>query len=151
MGVQLPVYPVITAPAWCERYVGLPYAPGGRGPDEFDCWGVLMAVLQREAGLPVPSYEGITWRSDGNRAERARCADVIERERLSWAPVLAGQEREFDCVILRVCGRPLHVGVVVNPGLMLHADEDADSALERYDGMHWRNRVEGFCRFMGEA
>lgn len=152
MPVVLPSYVPVQPPEWCARYVGkLPYERGARGPDLFDCWGAVMLVLHEQAGLDIPSYEGVVWRVR-DRASRAPCAEVIARESEAiWRPINAGDEQEFDAVVLRVAGRPLHVGVVATPGWVLHSDEAAGCALERYDGMHWRNRVEGFWRFKGAS
>jgi cell wall-associated NlpC family hydrolase len=151
MGVALPLYIPTHAPAWVAPWVGLPYERGARGPELFDCWGLLMAVLQREAGLPVPAYEEVCWdrKTPGTREV---CSAFIAAEREAhWSPVEPGAEQPFDAVILNIAGRPLHVGVVAVPGLMLHASEGANSACERYDGTIWRDRVNGFWRFGGQA
>ena len=31
-----------------NRYVGKPWVSGGRGPDEFDCWGLVKYVMANE-------------------------------------------------------------------------------------------------------
>lgn len=149
MGIALPLYPRTACPGWVEPYVGLPYERGARGPLRFDCWGLLMAVLQREAGLPIPAYEGVSWDDQSSRIE---CATFINEQRgAHWSPVEPGAERRFDCIVLTLAGRPLHVGVVADPGWMLHCSEGADSAVERYDGSVWRNRVDGFWRYGGQG
>ena len=44
-------------------------------------------------------------------------------------------------------GRPIHVGVDVAPGWMLHLEQDCDSVLERFDaGSRWERRLLGFYR-----
>ena len=41
-----------------SRYVGLPYAPGGRGPEAFDCWGLARLVYADLLGLALPALDG---------------------------------------------------------------------------------------------
>lgn len=40
------------------RFVGLPYAPGGRGPEAFDCWGLARLVYSELLGLSLPALDG---------------------------------------------------------------------------------------------
>jgi cell wall-associated NlpC family hydrolase len=151
MGVKLPIYRRGPAPAWCAPYVGLPYERGARGPERFDCWGLLMLVLGREAGLPIPPYDGVIWDRTDPVQRRACAATIAEQREAHWTPVEPGAEQAFDCVVLSIAGRPLHVGVIAGPGWMLHASEGAESAVERYDGIIWRDRVDGFWRFGGQG
>lgn len=145
MGVALPSYDQRPAPAWCADYVGLPYEEGGRGPDKFDCWGVAMLVAREQFGLPVPDYDGVHW-GPGHRGNIINTARVIADEAAGYDEVRPGFEEPGDFIVLSIAGRPLHVGVVAVPGWMIHGTDGADSALERYDGMVWRCRVEAFYR-----
>ncbi len=36
-----------------EDLIGLPFERGARGPDAYDCWGLVLE-LRRQLGLPVP-------------------------------------------------------------------------------------------------
>lgn len=38
-----------------SAFIGLPYAFGGRGPEAFDCWGLVLAVA-KSAGFDYPEY-----------------------------------------------------------------------------------------------
>jgi cell wall-associated NlpC family hydrolase len=38
-----------------EKYLGTPFEFGGRGPDTYDCYGLIMAVL-KERGVVIPDY-----------------------------------------------------------------------------------------------
>jgi hypothetical protein len=72
---------------------------------------------------------------------------VIHREQLRWRRIEPGQEREGDVICLRVSGKAWHTAVVAWPGYMLHVMEGTETVLERYDGIKWRCRVEGFYRY----
>jgi cell wall-associated NlpC family hydrolase len=144
--IILPAYADVAPPQWCERYVGLPYRMGARGPDAFDCWGLNWLVLAEQFGITAPEAYGVEW-DKRDRDSRVAAAGAIMREAdLHFDEVEPGKEHPSDIIVLRIGGHPLHCGVVVTPGWMLHAAEDADTALERYNGTVWRNRVAGFWR-----
>jgi cell wall-associated NlpC family hydrolase len=149
MGIPLHSRLQGVAPGWCAPFIGLPYERGARGPDLWDCWGLLGLVLKKQFGLIVPAYEGVSWKGR-DRASHDLVTGVVESESAArWAPVALDSmsEQPGDAIVLRIMGHPLHVGVVAAPGWMLHASEDAESALERYDGLCWHNRVQAFWRF----
>jgi cell wall-associated NlpC family hydrolase len=129
-------------PAWVGDYVGLPYQEGGRARSGLDCYGLLRLVINERFGGQLPEYEAIVWRED-----RDLLASLMEERVRLWQPVPHRREQAGDGVLLRVMGRPIHVGVVIAPGWMLHVEAGCDSVLERYDtGTRWKRRVLGFYR-----
>lgn len=147
MRLEIPSYPPVAAPEWVGPYIGVPYKLRGRTREEADCWGICWLVLEEVFGIKAPLLEGLVWDGSSTAADRAETGRVvIMRSQEYCDPVPVGEERAGDIVALSIAGNPLHMGLVVAPGLMLHSAEDADSALERYDGMVWRKRVTGFYR-----
>lgn len=134
----------MTAPAWVSRYVGTPYVPGGATAAGADCWGLLTLVWREQFGRPLPPYAGERWRP---QAAAQAVGDDAAGYVVQFDPVPAGAERLGDGVLLRMRGHPLHVGLVVEPGLMLHTHERADACLERYDSWRWARRILGFYRY----
>ena len=131
-------------PDWVSAYVGLPFKEGGRHRDGLDCYGLLRLVINERFAGAVPEYEGIAYRAGADKDLLAALMD--ERVRL-WMPVRVGDEQPGDGILLRVMGRPIHVGVVVAKGWMLHVEKDCDSVLERFTaGSRWERRVLGFYR-----
>jgi hypothetical protein len=60
-----------------------------------------------------------------------------------------GEERAFDGVLMRN-GRSLsHIGLVVEPGRLLHVVEGSESRIERYTAPPVSLRVAGFYRCRG--
>lgn len=109
-------------------YLGLEWAPMGRGP-AYDCWGLVRLVLERELGLTVPSYH---YGEDVTEAVEAG----IELFEMVDTP------EPGDVVLFT---RPLHVGVLVAPGKMLHITHDRLSSVERIDAIRTRRHA-GFYR-----
>lgn len=44
---------------WITDYLGKKWASGGRGPDKFDCWGILMDIYKKQLGVDIESYPGV--------------------------------------------------------------------------------------------
>jgi cell wall-associated NlpC family hydrolase len=133
--------------------VGLPFHDLGRelcgcrtgGPHRqgcgLDCYG-LIRVLYRQIGLELPLYGDVY----ASTRERARIAAHVHATAAEWRAIAAGQERAWDVVVLRLLGRPIHLGLVLRPGEMVHSDPACGVAVERYGSPVWRHRVEAFYR-----
>lgn len=138
-------------PAWVADYIGIPYRALGRARDGLDCWGLVRLVYAEQKGIALPAYDGRGFSGGRGTATRASVADtaalVAEAQRTSWREVPRASAAVLDVVLLRVHGQPIHVGVVVAPGAMLHSLAGHDSAVERLDGMAWANRLMGFWRW----
>jgi cell wall-associated NlpC family hydrolase len=119
---------------WTAPYIGFPWVEYGRGPDAFDCWGLMRLVYACELGIDVPCLAG----AYADPAERAE-VDRLRREdpRLSvWRDVPADELRPFD--VLLFGGATLHVGVAIDRSRMLHIDRGRTSEVARLDRMRWR-------------
>lgn len=42
---------------WVTRYLNKKWEPCGRGPDTFDCWGLIYDFYKRFLGVPLPLYQ----------------------------------------------------------------------------------------------
>lgn len=124
-------------PAWVARYIGLPFALGGRGPDAYDCWGLVRLVLAEQFGVQVPAYD--RYQPDAGVTELAHYMAG-----LLWPPALAisrEQGRPGDVALIPMAGALCHVGVMVAPDTLLHTHAGADSGLARLDRQPWRARM----------
>lgn len=137
-------------PDWVEGYVGLPFKERGRAMDGADCYGLVRLVWEREFGIILPAWIDESWaEAENDAAGRKRVAAALATLGYAagdWIALGAGEEGAGDGVLLRMLGFPIHVGLVVAPGWMLHCERGLDSALERYDSLRWRNRLVGFWR-----
>lgn len=126
-------------PNWVPRYVGLPFAEYGRDRSGVDCWGLCRLVYREIKHIELPSFE--TGYEDFNDCEGI--VDLQERQARAgaWSQVDAGEEQTFDLVQMRRAARaksggfvwaPLHVGLVVAPGWMIHVSREHDSVLANY-------------------
>lgn len=96
-------------------YLTSRYQDGGRGPDMFDCWGLVRSARHELFGLPLlPSYGDI---AAGDKPQLTRAArDVI---RTGFRPTAAVPGAIATCWRGQLC---LHVGLVValdgRPGVL---------------------------------
>jgi len=132
-------------PIWAGHYIGLPFREHGRDRSGLDCWGLVRLVLAEQFNIALPSYAEEYSRT----TEAAKIGALITRETQNWKIVPAGQEACGDAIVLRVRGRPMHVGLVLGDRLMLHVEKGVDSVIERYAGPQWADRVAGFYRYKG--
>lgn len=135
--------------SWSNDYVGLPSKAKGRDRRGVDCWGLPRLVLIEAAGAPddeallpdsAADYAGL---DDGQAI-----AECMRRTRFwPWTEVQAGQEKPFDLIVFHRGGVDDHMGIVVEPGLMLHIEDGKRSCVENYRRAgKWANKITGFYR-----
>lgn len=136
---------IIAHPAWAAPYVGARYAKNGRTlEDGFDCIGLYLAIVRREAGIDLPEYDGPPW--EGARTVKA-LGDAAEAFRNRFVEIDAGDVCAFDAVLLLSHRQPVHIGCVTTPGFMLHIDgSGADAVIESYLKSDYKDRIAGFYR-----
>jgi len=130
-------------PLWAGHYIGLPFLDHGRDRRGLDCWGLVRLVLGEQFNQPLPS---LTHEYPHTRAVDT-ISTLILREAPAWENIMQGNERCGDVIVLRLRGQPLHVGTVLGDGHMLHIESGINSAIERYSGPRWQDRIFGFYRF----
>lgn len=128
---------------WTSRYVGLPFRDGGRGPDAYDCWGLVLAVYAERLSVDLPSYGEISAR-DLVRVARAMGAAQDD----GWDTVT--DPRAFDVVLMRSGrgggSRTVHVGVMVDAHRMMHSDLASGVSVVPLTHFSVSGRVLGFRR-----
>lgn len=120
--LQVPALPpCLPGRHWASQLIGKPWEPGAAGPDAYDCWGLVCAVMACRVGLPMPSLEWPVSGGDESTARQAMQqarADGWDRLHDGAAPAL------WDILFCRQPSGGRHVGVLiaVNGGLhVLHA------------------------------
>jgi|VirMetMinimDraft_7_1064189.scaffolds.fasta_scaffold86847_3 cell wall-associated NlpC family hydrolase len=124
------------------EYVGLPFAPRGRTREGVDCWGLVCLVYREVLGRVLPSYDDRYQTLDA--AERAHRDALIGEGRTQFTAV--DVEQAFDLALFASGDVMAHIGLVVEPGRMLHIQRDRWSVLEDYRRPAWQRRLQGFWR-----
>src|SRR5262249_47803278 len=131
--------PRIIPMRWAEQYIGLPFKDFGRDFNGVDCWGLVRLVLKRECDIEVPSYGEIS-------ARDLIVSKTIKQESSSepWSEVRRNDVQAFDVALLR--GRPMHVGIMISPELLLHVEEKTNAVLLPLTHFSVAGRLIGFRR-----
>ena len=129
-------------PAWVGEYVGLPFASLGRDRAGCDCWGLVRLVLAEQFGIDLPSYAEDY--EDANSGSKV--APLIAAHKDDWQPVDQADACLGDVALLRTKGWPMHVGLIVARGRMLHIEAGINAVIERLDSPIWRQRIVGIFR-----
>lgn len=119
---------------WTDDYLRLRFRAGGRVAPFVDCWGLYRLIVQARARVWLGEFSGV----ESPMAIARTMAD--ETTGPNWVPVLFGEERELDMVMMRgAIGRgraarpaPLHVGCVIAPGRMIDIEEVTGVMIRNY-------------------
>jgi cell wall-associated NlpC family hydrolase len=130
---------------WHTRYMAVPFADKGRDMSGMDCWGLVRDVYAKQLKINLPSYE---WVYHDTVAD---CKDisetVVQQSSEHWTSIQLNDAQEYDVIIMRMRGLPMHVGVVTRRGYMLHCVDGVGVSHECYQSARWRNRVVGIVRY----
>lgn len=111
--------------------IGKPFELGGRGPNSYDCYGLMME-LGRRIGLQFPDYRSPDTLS--------KASGYIEAQRPLWTPCAPGPGA---VVAIRVMGAVAHVGMVLPFDRMIHVWERSGGVcIERLAS--WERRICGY-------
>jgi probable lipoprotein NlpC len=129
-----------------DKFVGLTYKHGGRGPLAYDCWGLILAIY-KERGVDLwdiaESYEESKFWHAKNF--------FLENYHRDWERV-DDTPKPFDVILFNNdLGLPVHAGVVVTPTTFIHAQRKNGVTISRLFGREWEPRIEGVYRYRGHA
>jgi cell wall-associated NlpC family hydrolase len=103
--------------------LGLPFERGARGPDSYDCYGLVREMFRR-AGIDVPDFA-----SPGTIEE---IEELISDEARKWRRVPIGTPGAV--LTFRVEGLGAHVGYMLGNDRFIHAWEATGVTTERLTG-----------------
>ena len=115
-------------PSLVNEYIGRPYVLNGRGPDAFDCYGLVIDFFNRVAGINIPD-----WSVKDAQLETAvktitkALNESYDRDLVT--PVTTPQD--MDIAILKRHRLAHHVGVYVNGGILHASSSNKGVAWER--------------------
>lgn len=101
---------------------GKPYRSGAKGPDAFDCSGLVHYVFKQNR-VPLP----VTAEAQG------RAGYEINRDNI----------QPGDLVLFRI-GSDWHVGIMVGRNEFVHASKSRGVVVDNVDGDYWQKRLVGF-------
>ena len=132
MAANLPSRVVFTL---IDDLIGKPFKSGGRGPDNYDCWGLAMEVYKR-FGIDLPDFSICAM-------DAARIAEEVENQRSQWVKV-EGEPPVPSLVLMKLNSRwNNHIGVYIGQGRFIHARAKANSCIDTIDNPRCGAQIEG--------
>lgn len=128
---------------WIAPYIGKPFEAFGRGPDAFDCWGIVRAVFADRLGIELPPHDEI-----GPQNHRA-VAQAMQQGVATGPWIAVDPPRAFDVMVARRDPHsryPGHVGVMIDPWRVLHVWESRDVHVSRINEPALKGLILGFYR-----
>lgn len=129
-------------PSWITNYVGLPFLELGRSSSGIDCWGLVKLVYKDRLDVMLPDY--LEYSSVGEKSEVE--AVINKGKQIHWEKV--SNPEQLDVILFNIYNRPLHVGVVLDSFQFMHSPQDNFVRVENFTDRIWKNRVEGFYRYV---
>lgn len=100
-------------------YIGRPWRAGARGPDAFDCWGLVWYTYKKHLGVELPNFLGLD-----PSADPVLCARTINAAANGpdWQPI---PKPRHMCVAAMGLQYLTHVGLYLDfdGGLILHCTD----------------------------
>lgn len=118
-----------------KPFLGVEYEP------PHGCFRLVSKVFEEVYGIDLGRQdEGLEEAENKDRTARVQQKMIEMTDQVYDA-------QEGDVVVIR--GRPFHIGIVIQPGQMIHSYNGGTSCIEDYRSIRWKNRVEGFYRYKG--
>jgi cell wall-associated NlpC family hydrolase len=130
-----------------EKYLGKPFVDGGRGPDGYDCWGLVLAIYRNDFGVRIPlDY------------------DISAYATMAVVRAFSHQMTDGDWTLLTTPATPSvlglamhpehpdlvnHCGVYLGKGLMIHALKPTGVVVQRTDDPRIKGRIKGYYAWTG--
>lgn len=129
--------------------IGVQFAYGGRGPDTYDCYGLVMECERRNTGRELPDYRSPKVLQDIANlvaGEKYRWSQVAKKEGETPIPFSAMQPGRV--LEIRVKGLACHVGFIHRPRKFLHTWEGTGGVTEEQIEI-WRRYILGVYEYHG--
>lgn len=124
-----------------DKFTKIFYHKNQRDFNFCDCYGICYLFNKEVLGKEIPSYlnEDIYTDEGINAAYKQKTQE--------WKKVPKGKETPGDVVSINLKHLPVHVGVVIEKGTMLHILENRHAQIESYNTNRWKNKINSFWRY----
>ncbi len=134
----------MTPAEFARLAIEVPFVEKGRSLFGWDCWGMVFLFHRHVLGVELPSYSEQYINAGSSVEGRAQLAGLIGKNLKGWDRVEAAETG--DVVLLNINGHPIHVGIAIDAGRMLHTEAKCNTIIERLASPMWSRRIEGFYR-----
>lgn len=118
--------------------IGVPFQYRGRGPDAYDCFGLVKECWRRAHGIELPDF--LSPEDQGTQA----AVGLIQLQQWERVPL-----QPNVMAAIRIGRLVSHCGFLLDECRMIHAwNRSGGVTIVRLDD-EWKRRIEGFYRYVG--
>lgn len=123
-----------------DDLIGKPFKYGGRGPDEYDCFGLALELHKRN-GIILPDYPS-------SEDPQEQCISFIDGVDKFYEPVEVPES--LDIIMFQIVPKFVsHCGIYIGYGKFIHITRRIAVAVEELGSPVWQDKVRGIYRFRG--
>jgi len=115
----------------------------GRGPDGWDCYGLVYYLNNFILRRPVPSY----FDAYPSAVDESHVQSAILYHSREWVEVELADIQRGDTLVFNVMGLPIHCGLAMNSTQMLHCLTGRETVVESFRAPTWNKRIAGVYRW----
>lgn len=127
-------------PQRAAAIIGRPFLPKGDTPAGWDCRGCARWCYREWCGLALPDYADLYESDIVSRSGRSERARLLGEGLAAWRPVAPQAGALAWLSFLGVAG---HVGFMISPTLVVHADSGIGTQLLNLEEVGGRYRLHG--------
>jgi cell wall-associated NlpC family hydrolase len=128
-----------------SKLIGKPYKNNGRGPDYFDCYGIVKYIYKNFLGIDLPEYTGYSedWYKNSNvLTEQLNIFSSI------WYSVDIPKKWDILTFSHGVSNKITnHCGVYLGEDKMIHCYENSPVVIDRITRPYWNKNMTGIMRY----
>ena len=124
-----------------DKFLNIAYEKNHRNFELCDCYGICYLFNKEILKKDIPIY------LNQDIVTHEQISSTLSVKKSDFFKVTNGKEKIGDIVMMCIKGMAIHVGVVLQNGLMLHIMEGKQAAIESYKSTKWKNKVDSFYRY----
>lgn len=127
-----------------SELIGKPYKHNGRGPDYFDCYGLVKYIYKEFLDIELPEY--IDYKQDWYKKENVLSTQLNKFSDL-WYAVKAPIEWDILTFSHGVEKVTNHCGIYIGFDKMIHCYENNPVLIDRISRPYWKKNMTGIMRY----
>ena len=124
-----------------ESFTRIYHKTNGRDFNFCDCYGICYLFNKEVLNKEIPLY------LEENIEDKEAINATYNSKQSEFVNIPIGKETTGDIVSIKFKNMPIHVGVIVEKGVMLHVMENRQAVIESYNSIRWKNKIDSFWRY----
>lgn len=123
------------------NYIGKPFKDLARGPDKYDCWGLVKHFYKYELGIELPEYYISAY-------DTVSVQKTMSQDKKFWKKVNGPKLGTLVAIALTGSSLVNHVGVCIDSYRFIHALNKTGVIATRLDDIKFSSRIMGLYEWI---